>query len=69
MSFIIKETFIMKFGGLLMRIRILIGVRNGFSLDRGRLNPLRTLRNAALSAFRSFWGLIMLLPFIMLCPS
>ena len=52
MSFIIKETFIMKFGGLLMRIRIHIGVRN-----------------AALSAFRSFWGLIMLLPFIMLCPS
>ena len=45
MSFIIKETFIMKFGGLLMRIRIHIGVRNGFSLDRGRLNPLRTLRS------------------------
>ena len=37
MTFItrMKETIIMKFGGLLMRISIHIGVRNGFRLDHG----------------------------------
>ena len=39
MTFIIKETFIMNFGGFPMRIRIAIGVRNGFQLPP-QLYPL-----------------------------
>ena len=40
MTFIIKETIIMNFGGLLMRISIHIGVRNGKRLA-SQLTPAR----------------------------
>ena len=39
MTFIMKETIIMKFGGLLMRDNIHIGIRNGFRLDHGLPAP------------------------------